>query len=38
MLLDIANGPLPNANKQLITLSPTEPFMTTLTLVFYGRS
>lgn len=36
VLLDIANGPLPNANKQLITLSPTEPFMTTLTLVFYG--
>ena len=36
VLLDIANHPLPSANDQLITLSPTEPFMTTLTLVLYS--
>ena len=35
-LLDLANGPLPDARDQLITLSPTEPFLTTLTLVFYS--
>ena len=36
VLLDLANGPLPNATDQLLTLSPTEPFLTTLTLVLYG--
>jgi sec-independent protein translocase protein TatC len=34
-LLDIANAPLPD-DTQPITLSPTEPFMTTLTVVFYS--
>ncbi len=34
-LLDIANGPLPDG-QQLLTLSPSEPFITTLTLVFYS--
>ena len=34
-LLDIANGPLP-ANQELLTLSPSEPFFTTLTLVLYS--
>jgi len=36
VLLDIANHPLPTAQDQLITLSPTEPFMTTLTVVAYA--
>lgn len=36
LLLDIANGPLPDAKNQLLTLSPTEPFVTTLTLVLYA--
>ncbi len=36
VLLDIANHPLPSAQDQLITLSPTEPFMTTLTVVLYA--
>ena len=36
LLLDIANGPLPQSQDQLLTLSPTEPFMTTLTLVLYS--
>lgn len=35
-ILDIANNPLPNSDQQLITLSPTEPFLTTLTLVLYA--
>jgi sec-independent protein translocase protein TatC len=35
LLLEIANGPLPGGFEP-ITLSPTEPFMTTLTLSFYG--
>jgi sec-independent protein translocase protein TatC len=35
LLLDIANHPLPH-HKEPITLSPTEPFMTTLTLAAYG--
>lgn len=35
LLLDIANGPLP-AGYEPITLSPAEPFMTTLTVVMYG--
>ncbi len=35
-ILDIANHPLPNSSAQLITLSPTEPFLTTLTLVLYA--
>jgi sec-independent protein translocase protein TatC len=35
LLLEIANGPLPSGFVP-ITLSPTEPFMTTLTLSFYG--
>ena len=34
-LLSLANGPLP-ADQQLLTLSPSEPFITTLTLVFYS--
>jgi sec-independent protein translocase protein TatC len=34
-LLDIANAPLPD-DVEPITLSPTEPFMTTLTVVFYS--
>ncbi len=36
VLIEIANRPLPAANEQLLTLSPTEPFMTTLTLVLYS--
>lgn len=36
LLIEIANRPLPAANEQLLTLSPTEPFMTTLTLVLYS--
>jgi sec-independent protein translocase protein TatC len=35
VLLDIANGPLPG-HQQPITLSPTEPFLTTITLCMYG--
>ena len=35
VLLDIANAPLPD-NKEPITLSPTEPFLTTMTLSMYG--
>ena len=35
LLLDIANHPLPN-HKQPITLSPTEPFITTAMLAAYG--
>ena len=34
-ILDIANAPLPD-DVEPITLSPTEPFMTTLTVVFYS--
>jgi len=34
-LLDIANGPLPN-DVEPLTFSPTEPFLTTLTLVLYS--
>ena len=34
-LLDIAGGPLPD-NQELLTLSPSEPFFTTLTLVLYS--
>jgi sec-independent protein translocase protein TatC len=34
-LLSLANGPLPD-DQQLLTLSPSEPFITTLTLVFYS--
>ena len=33
-ILDIANGPLPNGVEP-ITLSPSEPFLTTLTVVLY---
>ena len=35
VLLDIANNPLPHG-KQPITLSPTEPFITTITLAMYA--
>lgn len=35
LLLDIAGHPLPG-NQELLTLSPSEPFMTTLTLVLYS--
>lgn len=35
LLLNIANGPLPN-DVEPLTFSPSEPFMTTLTLVFYS--
>ncbi len=35
LLLDIANGPLPDGFEP-VTFSPAEPFMTTLTVVFYG--
>jgi sec-independent protein translocase protein TatC len=35
LLLDIANGPLPGGFEP-ITFSPSEPFMTTLTLSLYG--
>lgn len=34
-ILDLANAPLPD-DLEPITLSPTEPFMTTLTVVLYG--
>jgi sec-independent protein translocase protein TatC len=35
LLLDIANNPLPG-DQELLTLSPSEPFFTTLTLVLYS--
>ena len=35
-LLDIANSPLPDDNFQPVTFSPTEPFLTTLTVVLYS--
>jgi sec-independent protein translocase protein TatC len=35
LLLDIANGPLPN-DVEPLTFSPSEPFLTTLTLVVYS--
>ena len=35
-LLDIANDPLPGDEFQPLTFSPTEPFLTTLTLVLYS--
>jgi sec-independent protein translocase protein TatC len=35
LLLDIANGPLPD-DVEPLTFSPSEPFMTTLTLVLYS--
>lgn len=35
LLLDIANGPLPN-DVEPLTFSPSEPFLTTLTLVLYS--
>lgn len=35
LILDIVNRPLPD-NTEPITLSPTEPFLTTLTLSMYG--
>lgn len=35
-ILDIAGAPLPPGDDQLITLSPTEPFLTTLTVVLYS--
>ena len=35
VLLDIANGPLPD-NVEPLTFSPSEPFLTTLTLVLYS--
>lgn len=36
LLLDIASGPLPDDHDELLTLSPTEPFTTTLTVAAYG--
>ncbi|HEX5983377.1 MAG TPA: twin-arginine translocase subunit TatC [Solirubrobacterales bacterium] len=36
LLLDIAAGPLPDDDDQLITLGVTEPFTTTLTVSAYG--
>lgn len=36
LLLDIAQGPLPDDRDQLITFGVTEPFTTTLTVVTYG--
>jgi sec-independent protein translocase protein TatC len=36
LLLEIANGPLPDDRDQLITFSVTEPFTTTLTVSVYG--
>ena len=35
-LLDLANAPLPGDEFQPLTFSPTEPFLTTLTLVLYS--
>ena len=36
LLLEIAQGPLPNDHDQLITFGVTEPFTTTLTVAAYG--
>jgi sec-independent protein translocase protein TatC len=36
LLIEIANGPLPDDHKQLITFGITEPFTTTLTVSVYG--
>lgn len=36
LLLEIASGPLPDDHDELLTLSPTEPFTTTLTVAAYG--
>lgn len=36
LLLEIAQSPLPNGHKQLITFGVTEPFTTTLTVSAYG--
>src|SRR3954447_20325592 len=36
LLLEIAQGPLPSDHDQLLTLGPTEPFTTTLTVSAYG--
>lgn len=36
LLLEIANGPLPDDRDQLITFGVTEPFTTTLTVSVYG--
>lgn len=36
LLLEIAAAPLPSDHKELLTLSPTEPFTTTLTVSVYG--
>jgi sec-independent protein translocase protein TatC len=36
LLLEIANGPLPDDHDQLLTLGVTEPFTTTLTVSVYG--
>jgi sec-independent protein translocase protein TatC len=36
LLLEIANGPLPDDRDQLITFGVTEPFTTTLTVAVYG--
>lgn len=36
LLLEIANGPLPNGRDELITFGVTEPFTTTVTVSTYG--
>ena len=36
LLLELAQHPLPDGHKQLFTLSPTEPFTTTVTVAAYG--
>jgi sec-independent protein translocase protein TatC len=36
LLLDIAKGPLPSDHEELITLSPSEPFFTTVKLSIYA--
>jgi len=36
LLLEVAQGPLPSDHDQLLTLGPTEPFTTTLTVSAYG--
>jgi sec-independent protein translocase protein TatC len=38
LLLDIANDPLPAGFKKPTTLSPTEPFFTTMTIAAYGAA
>jgi sec-independent protein translocase protein TatC len=38
ILLEIANHPLPNGHKKLITFGVTEPFTTTLTVTAYGAA